>query len=105
LQNLFFQYLLLKTFQRQLADVNQGWEPKWKKDGCKWCIHGELVDGHFIFVVAGFWHLRHFLTFKTKEDAEKFLATNIEKITMNTPLTTIFFPFRLPSLINISKLL
>jgi hypothetical protein len=27
------------------------------------------------------------------------------KFTMNTPLTTIFFPIRLPSLINISKLL
>ena len=72
--------LALAVLSQQLADVNQGWEPDWKKDGCKWCIHSELVDGRFIFVVAGFWHARHFLTFKTKEDAEKFLPANIEKI-------------------------
>ena len=72
--------IAMAVLSQQLADVNQGWEPDWKKDGCKWCIHSELVDGHFIFVVAGFWHLRHFLTFKTKEDAEKFLAANIKEI-------------------------
>jgi hypothetical protein len=70
----------MAMLSQQLADVNQGWEPNWKKYSCKWCIHGELEDGHFVFVVAGVWHLRHFLSFKTKEDAEKFLDENIKEI-------------------------
>jgi hypothetical protein len=31
--------IAMAVLSQQLADVNQGWEPDWKKDGCKWCIH------------------------------------------------------------------
>jgi hypothetical protein len=43
----------------------------------KWCIHNEFEDGHFGFAVSGGWCYRHFLTFKTKEDASVHLFLQI----------------------------
>ena len=73
--------LALAKLSQQLADFNGEWESQWGEGTAdKWCIHNEFEDGHFVFVVSGGWCYRHLLTFKTKEDAQKFLSTNIKEI-------------------------
>jgi hypothetical protein len=72
--------LALSMLSQQLADVNGDWEPDWGKDNMKWCIHSEFNGSEFVFIVTYYWRNHHFLTFKTKEDAEKFLSINIKEI-------------------------
>jgi hypothetical protein len=73
--------IALAMLSQQLADFNGEWEPQWGEGTVdKWCINSEFEDGHFVFVVSGGWCYHRFLAFKTKEDAEKFLSTNIDEI-------------------------
>ena len=72
---------VLAMLSQQLADFNGGWEPDWEeKEEDKWCIHREFSGDSLAFRVACYWRIYHFLSFKTKEDAEKFLDTNIKEI-------------------------
>ena len=55
----------------QLRDCyRQGWLPDWKNENqIKWCIYFEKN----IFVVKPIYHRSHFLSFQSKEIADKFL--------------------------------
>jgi hypothetical protein len=72
----------LAKLSQQLADFNGEWEPKWGEGtGSKYCIHSRFCGKKHIFVVDCFRRdYPRFLSFKTREDAEKFLEVNIDEI-------------------------
>jgi hypothetical protein len=73
--------IAMAMLSQQLADFNGGWEPDWEeREYDKYCIHREFSGGSLAFRVACYWHIYHFLSFRTKEDAEEFLSTNIDEI-------------------------
>jgi hypothetical protein len=69
--------LALAKLTHQLADVNGDWEPDWTDvNENKYCIY-RSSDEHKVYCSD----VEHeFLAFKTKEDAEEFLGTNIKEI-------------------------
>ena len=72
--------IAMAMLSQQLADVNGGWEPDWGKDNMKWCIRSEFNGSELVFSVECYLRRRHFLVFRTEEDAEEFLSTNIDVI-------------------------
>jgi hypothetical protein len=76
--------IAMAKLTQQLIDFNKGWEPDWFDKGeYKSCIYHEFnSEGDEFKVVRtrNFRNLFSFLAFKTDEDAELFLDTNIKEI-------------------------
>ena len=72
--------IAMAMLSQQLADVNGDWEPGWGEKEIKYCISREFSGDSLDFRVIRYWRIYHFLSFKTKEDAEKFLEVNIDEI-------------------------
>ena len=73
--------LALAMLSQQLADFNEGWEPDWTNEGLdKYCIYRSIGRGGDRFNIFNSDSSYHFLVFRTEEDAEEFLATNIKQI-------------------------
>ena len=70
----------LAMLSQQLADVNQDWVPKWSSDEVKYCIVRNCTRYNFVLEIEEFKNRYHFLAFKTREDAEKFLKENLDEL-------------------------
>ena len=70
----------LAMLSQQLADVNQDWVPKWSSDEVKYCIVRNCIDRNFVLEIEESKNRCHFLAFKTREDAEKFLKENPDEL-------------------------
>jgi hypothetical protein len=73
--------IAMAMLSQQLADFNEGWAPDWEEyKQVKWCIHCILNGDSIVFSVDSYQYKPRFLSFRTKEDAEKFLEVNIDEI-------------------------
>ena len=72
--------IAMAVLSQQLADVNQDWVPKWSSDEVKYCIVRNCTRWNFVLEIEEFKNRYHFLAFKTREDAEKFLKENLDEL-------------------------